>query len=113
MKKSTLAKTFIVAASLPVIAGCVEREVVYQPAPPPPGQTVVVENPGEPPAPKVEAPPPAPDVTFVWIPGAWEWRGNWVWVAGRWDRPHPGRVWMAGHWQHRRHGSVWIGGHWE
>ena len=116
MKKSHLTKTLLIAAGLPLLAGCiVERQprpvvVEQQPAP---ASEVVVENPGEPPPPQVEVIPPSPDVTFVWIGGAWEWRGSWVWVGGHWGpRPHPGAVWVRGGWARHRRGYVWVGGHW-
>jgi hypothetical protein len=117
MKNSILIKTILITAALPLFAGCVERQVVYRDRPvyvqqPPPNAEVVVEQPSEPPPPQVEVQTVAPDPTFVWIGGFWEWRGHWVWVGGHWDRPHPGRVWMRGHWEHRGNGSVWISAGW-
>lgn len=116
MKKSSLTKLLLIVAGLPLLAGCiVERQprrvvVVERPAP---GGEVVVERPTQPPPPQVEVIPPQPDVAFVWIPGAWEWRGRWVWVGGHWGpRPHPSAVWVRGVWIHRGHGYVWVGGHW-
>jgi hypothetical protein len=118
MKKSILKKTLIIAATLPMLAGCVVYErparpvAVVQPAPPPGGE-VVVENPSEPPPPQVEVVPVAPDPAFIWIGGAWEWRAGWVWVGGHWGpRPHPGAVWVRGGWARHRHGYVWVGAHW-
>jgi hypothetical protein len=113
MKNSTLIKTALIAASLPLLAGCVEREVVYRDRPAPSGD-VVVEDPAPPP-PQVEVIPVAPgplDVWF-WAPGSWEWRGRWVWFGGHWGaRPHPGAVWVHSGWGHRGHGRVWVGAHW-
>ena len=117
MKTSTLVKTALIAAGLPLLAGCVEREVVYrdrpvyaQPAPP--DGTVVVDAPAAPP-PQVEVIPVAPDPAFIWIGGSWEWRGSWVWVGGRWaPRPHPGVVWVHGRWGWHGHRRVWIGAGW-
>ena len=112
MKKSILTRTVLIAASLPLLAGCVEREVVYRDRPaPPPGQVVVAEAPAPPP-PQVEVVPVAPDPTFIWIGGSWEWHGSWVWVGGHWDHPRPGHVWVRGHWGGRGHNRVWIGGGW-
>jgi hypothetical protein len=123
MKNSTLIKTALITASLPLFAGCVERQVVYrdrpvyaQPAPPPgappPAAEVVVEDPAPPP-PQVEVIPVAPNPAFIWIGGSWEWRGRWVWAGGHWGpRPHPGAVWVHGGWVHRGHGRVWVGAHW-
>ena len=89
-----------VAAAL-LLAGCVERRVVYvhdqAPAPmPPPTATVVAPPPDSAPqaevAPEVpppgEVPPPpqtevvaiAPGPAYVWVGGAWIWHGGWVWA---------------------------------
>jgi hypothetical protein len=121
MKNSILVKAVIITAALPLFAGCVERQVVYrdrpvyaQPppnAPPPPQAEVVTDNPAPPP-PQVEVVPVAPDPTFIWIGGVWEWRGRWVWARGHWDHPHPGRVWVRGHWDHRPNGYVWVHAGW-
>ena len=116
MKKSLLIKTLLVAAGLPLLAGCIverqPRRVVVVQQPPPSGE-VIVENPGAPPPPLADVQPPAPDPTFVWIGGYYDYgpRG-WVWIGGHWDRPHPGARWMAGHWERRGRGSVWIGAGW-
>ena len=123
MKKSILIKSLLIAASLPLLAGCiVERPArtvtVVQPAPPPggpPPADVVVTQPEAPPPPQVEVVPvaPGPLTLWLWVPGCWEWRGHWVWTAGRWaPRPHPHAVWVAGHWGHRGGGYVWVGGRW-
>jgi hypothetical protein len=118
MKNSTLIKTVLITAALTLFAGCVERQVVYRDRPvyvqqPPPGGEVVVEQPQNPPPPQVEVIPVAPDPTFIWIGGSWEWRGRWVWLGGHWgSRPHPGAVWARGRWEHRAHGSVWISAGW-
>jgi hypothetical protein len=123
MKKTTLVKTVLIAASLPLLAGCVERQVVYRdqpvyvqppPAAPPfaPPAEVVVADPAPPP-PQVEVIPVQPDPSFIWVGGSWEWRGRWCWTGGHWvPRPHPGAVWVHGGWAHRGHGRVWVGAHW-
>jgi len=124
MKNSIIFKSALIAATLPLFAGCVERQVVYRDRPvyvqtpppadgaPPPQTDVVVEAPAPPP-PQVEVVPAAPDPTFVWIGGVWEWRGHWVWTAGRWaPRPHPGAVWVSAHWGYHGHRRVWVGGAW-
>jgi hypothetical protein len=115
MKKTILIKSVLIAASLPLLAGCiVERQprrdvVVQQPAPA--GEVVV--NPGEPPPSQVEVVPMAPDPAFIWIGGNWEWRDRWIWVGGRWGpRPHPGAVWVRGGWARHGHGRVWVESHW-
>ena len=115
MKNSLLIKCALLAAALPLFAGCVEREVVYRDRPaPPPGPGVVDEAPAPPP-PQTEVitVAPGPVEAWYWVPGCWEWRGSWVWVGGRWAaRPHPGAIWVGSHWGwHGRH-RVWVGGYW-
>lgn len=122
MKNSILIKTVIITAALPLFAGCVERQVVYrdrpvyvQPAPnsPPPQSEVVVEDQPPPPPPQVEVIPVAPDPTFIWIGGSWEWRGRWVWAGGHWGpRPHLGAVWVHGGWARHDGRRVWVESHW-
>ncbi|MGO8765944.1 MAG: hypothetical protein ACLQSR_12535 [Limisphaerales bacterium] len=116
MKRSILAKSVLFAIGLPMLAGCVTRVVYTSPPPaaPPPSTTAVqTPPPSQVPPPQVEVRPAQPDVTFVWVPGRWEWRGHWVWFGGYWGAPpHPGAVWVAGHWQWRRHGYVWMEGRW-
>jgi hypothetical protein len=112
MKTSFLIKTVLFAASLPLLAGCVERRVVYRDRPVPAGE-VVIATPENPPPPPVEVVPVCPDPAYVWVGGYWEWRGRWVWCGGRWaPRPHPGAVWAHGHWARHGHGHVWIGAGW-
>jgi hypothetical protein len=112
MKTSTLVKSVLIAASLPLIAGCVEREVVYRPAPSG-GPVVTDENAPPPPQTEVVTTAPGPLTVWLWVPGCWEWRGHWVWVGGHWAaRPHPGAVWIGAHWGWRGHHHVWVRGHW-
>lgn len=114
MKTSTLIKTGLIAASLPLFAGCVERQVIYRDRPAPPGAVVVDEAPAPPP-PQTEIVTiaPGPLDLWFWTPGCWEWRGHWVWVSGRWmSRPHPHAVWVGPHWGGRGHHRVWVGGVW-
>jgi hypothetical protein len=114
MKKSILTKGLLLAASLPLLAGCVvfERQPV---AVAPPSAEVVVAQPENPPAPQVEVmpAPPGPLTLWLWVPGGWEWRGQWVWARGHWaPRPHPHAIWVAGHWDRHDHGYVWVDSHW-
>jgi len=62
--------------------------------------------------------PPRPGADHVWINGMWHWQVNhWMWIAGRWERPHgrdvrwidaryvrEGRYWRyePGHWSDQR-----------
>jgi hypothetical protein len=111
MKISNLTKVSLLAATIPVFAGCVTRVVYTQPPPPP--SAVVVDN--TPPPPQAEVIPPAPgpaDVWF-WAPGEWVWQGQWVWHTGYWRaRPYAGAVWIRGGWGWHGHRRVWVGAHW-
>ena len=112
MRKSIITKIAVIAIGLPVLAGC----VASAPPPPagPPPNAVVEAPPTQPPPTQVEVIPPQPNVAYVWIPGAWEWRGNWVWIHGYWGiPPYQGAFWIRGHWGHRHHRNVWIAGHWQ
>jgi hypothetical protein len=85
--------------------------VYIAPPPPPPTPVVVYQAPPEqvlvvrtaPPPIRYEARPRMPAPGFVWVSGYWAvQRGNWVWVAGRWDRPpRPHAIWVPHHWEKR------------
>ena len=121
MKTSLLKPVFLIAGTAVLATGCVVREEVRyrQPGPPPPvivtqpapgGEVVVTEAP---PPPVVESVTIAPDPTFVWVGGAWIWRGGWVWEPGRWARPpHRGAVWFKPHYEYRGGRHVWVRGYW-
>ncbi len=111
MKKSFVLKSLLLAAVLPVVAGC----VVYRDRPAPPPGEVGTANPGQPPPLQADVivAAPGPLNLWLWVPGCWEWRGHWVWHGGHWAaRPHPGAVWVGPHWGWHRHHRVWIGGTW-
>jgi len=118
MRKSIVVLGPVVVVAL--LAGCVERRVVYvpQPAPgsPPPQAEVAPETPppGEiPPPPQTEVVTVSPGPEYAWMPGVWVWRGRWVWGPGHWViGPHPHAVWYGGHWERRGRRSVWIQGYW-
>jgi hypothetical protein len=117
MKTSNVIKYALIGASLPLLAGCVEREVVYRdrPAPPPSQQIVVEDTTPAPPPVQVEVvtEAPGPLEVWFWVPGCWEWRGSWVWAGGHWaERPHRGAIWVRSGWVVRGHGRVWVSGHW-
>jgi hypothetical protein len=75
----------------------------------------------QPPA-RVEAVPPRPKPTAVWIDGEWAWRrGRWAWLPGRWVEAPPGetfspwvvvrgpdgRLWMApGTWRDAKGNAI-------
>jgi hypothetical protein len=119
MKASFLFKSlWLIGAGSLLATGCVTRErVVYRQAPPPvyvataPPQEVVVTE--APPPVIVESRTSAPGSGFIWIGGAWVWRGHWVWEHGRWARPpHPGYVWRPHHYEYRNGVHIFVGGGW-
>jgi hypothetical protein len=73
VKKSLLTKTLLIAASLPLLAGCIvkrqPRRVVVAEQPAPAGE-VVVESPSEPPPVRVEVQPARPGPDYIWIGAA-------------------------------------------
>lgn len=100
-------------ASLPLLAGCVTREVVYRDRPVP--APVVTEEAPAPPPPQVELVPaaPGPLTSWYWAPGCWEWRGRWIWTGGHWiTRPYARAVWVGPHWGWRGHQRFWVAGTW-
>jgi len=101
MKKLISTRMVSLVAGMALLAGCVTEE-----APP--------SGPENPPPPETEVIPPQTNITFVWTPGYWDWRGRWVWTRGYWGpRPHPGAVWVQGHWGRSRHRNVWVRPHWQ
>ncbi len=112
LKKTNLLTWVLGLSLVPLVEGCVTREVVYQPAPPP--NAVVAGVPAAP-APEEQVIPAAPGPTdvWVWLPGEWVWHGGWVWRPGRWAaRPYAGAIWVNGCWGWRGHHRVWIVAHW-
>jgi hypothetical protein len=116
MKNSIPIKTLLIAAALPLFAGCMS------PAPTNVGSQVATAdnvNVGQP----TQPPPdnqkdvipscPGPRTLWYFIPGQWVWRGQWVWVQGHWrTRPHPGDIWLPGKWVQQDTVYVWQRGHW-
>jgi outer membrane lipoprotein SlyB len=76
---------------------------------PPPAETVEQA----PPPPQTDAVVVAPGPGYIWVPGAWEWRGRWVWAGGYWALPpYPGGVWVEGYWVHGPYGWHRVPGRW-
>ncbi|MGH8024084.1 MAG: YXWGXW repeat-containing protein [Limisphaerales bacterium] len=101
MKTITWTRLVSLAAGLALFAGCATQQ-----APP--------QGPEAPPPPESEVIPPQPNMTFVWTPGYWDWRGRWVWAHGYWGpRLHPGAIWIRGHWFYRGHHRYWMRPHWQ
>jgi outer membrane lipoprotein SlyB len=82
------------------------------PPPPPPVDNVVVTAP-PPPPPLAERVVVAPGPGYVWIGGEWIWRGQWLWIRGRWALPpYPKAVWVGGAWSRGPHGWRHRPGYW-
>jgi hypothetical protein len=75
-----------------------------------PGIRVTVASP----APKYEAPPPAPSHRHIWVPGYWAWQGGkHIWLEGHWAMPpHPGYVWEPARWAQENGAWMFYDGHW-
>ena len=113
MKKSILARSFFIAAGLPLLAGCVERGTVNHHQPP--AAVFIADGAPLPPPPQTEVitVAPGPLDVWLWVPGCWEWRGRWIWVGGHWTaRPYRDAVWVGPHFGYRGHYRVWFGGAW-
>jgi hypothetical protein len=56
----------------------------------------------------------APGPGYVWVPGYYRHDGrDYLWVAGRWDRPPRARArWVPAHWERDRRGWYFVDGHW-
>ncbi len=100
--KPRLALLGVTALGALLLPACASRYYVEQEplAPPPPvarGYVGVAPGPG-----------------YVWIEGAWDWRGGRnYWTPGRWVRPPRSRaIWLPGHWVRERRGSYWRPGYW-
>jgi hypothetical protein len=118
MKKSLLIRPILVIAGASLLAtGCVVREEVGYRGPRARVEVAApvaeVEVGGAPPAPVVESVTVAPDPAFIWIGGAYMWRGGWVWEPGHWARPpHPGAIWVPHRYVFRNGRHVWVRGYW-
>jgi hypothetical protein len=67
-----------------------------------------------PPAPVVEAPPPAPGAGYVWTPGYYNWNGSsYVWTRGAWVMPPAHHHhYVAGAWVHGHRGWYYRSSRW-
>jgi hypothetical protein len=68
----------------------------------------------EPPA-SVESGPSvaAPTTTSFYVPGAWVWRGRYVWRPGVWVEYRANWVWVPAHYRWTPAGYVFIDGYWD
>jgi hypothetical protein len=79
-----------------------------------PAEVVVEAEPPPPPPVQVEVVPAAPGAEWYWTPGyhRW-WHGQYVWVAGRYQRrPYAAAVWAPAHWEVRGRSHVWVEARW-
>jgi hypothetical protein len=114
MKNSNVLKAArLLLAGLLLMTGCAPRERTTYQAPASQADTeVVVEQ--APPLPEVETMTIAPGPGFVWVPGAWSWRSEWVWDQGHWAHPpQPGAVWVSPRYEARDGKHVFIRGGWK
>jgi len=56
---------------------------------------------------------PAPNTTSVYIPGAWVWRGKYVWRPGVWVEYRPNWVWVPARYYWTPAGYVFVEGYWD
>jgi hypothetical protein len=121
MKKSHLFMTaMLLLAGLFFTAGCVNRERMADQSQADQSQVQVSQAGTEvvvdkaPPLPEVETMTIAPGPGFVWVPGAWSWRGDWIWDHGHWAHPpQPGAVWVAPRYEVRDGKQIFIRGGWK
>ena len=116
MKNSILVKSLLIAAALPLLAGCTSTRPTSVAPQVATADNVNVGQPAQPPsANQKDVIPACPGSPALWyfIPGHWDWRGQWVWVQGHWrTRPHPGDIWLPGKWVQQDNVYVWQKGHW-
>ena len=116
MKKSfAFIAALLIAAGTVLVTGCVQERAHHHPsavATAGAGDEIVVTE--APPTPMAESITISPGAGYVWIPGAWDWRGSaWVWVHGQWAHPPaPGAVWVAHRYEERNGTHVFIRGGW-
>jgi hypothetical protein len=120
--KTAFQKLLLLAASGLLIGGCASKpEADDAPqanvaAPGAAGTDLYLVAPTQPPPKdRKDSVPPPPGLAARWwfIPGRWDWRGQWVWVEGHWrPRPHPGDYWIGGQWEKKGDIYVWKQGHW-
>ncbi len=105
---SWVTKPLALAALMSAVALTYGCAVYTEPA----GTEVEVDT--DQPAPIVETVPANPGPGYVWIGGAWDYRGhNWVWEHGHYDRPpRAGAVWVPHSYSVRNGKRVFVHGGW-
>ncbi len=56
---------------------------------------------------------PAPSDDHFWIPGCWEYRGQYVWRPGFWSPSYTNWVWVPDHYTWTPRGCVFVSGYWD
>ena len=76
------------------------------------GQEIIV--PTAPPLPVTEEVTVSPGAGYIWVGGAWNWVGHWVWESGHWARPpRPGMIWVPNQFEYRAGKRVFTRGGWK
>jgi hypothetical protein len=122
MKIPTFTQIILIAAGLPLFAGCMSKPPVDVAPQVATADGVYVGQPTQPPPADqkdIVPPPPGPAPQWWFIAGHWEWRGQYMWVPGHWrTRPHSGDIWLPGKWLEQTNTTqqtnvyVWQSGHW-
>jgi hypothetical protein len=109
---SSLAWVALTLASLVVTSGCGTQLPTNAQPGAGVGQEILV--PTAPPLPVTEEVTVSPGAGFVWVGGAWNWVGHWVWESGHWARPpRPGMTWEPHQFEYRGGKRVFIRGGWK
>jgi hypothetical protein len=116
MKTPASLKILLLAAVLPLFGGCASEPTTQVQPQVGTADNVFTGAPTTPPPdnkPDVIPAPPGPRTLLWFIPGHWEWRGQWAFVQGHWrTRPHPGDIWLPGIWVQQGGIYVWQKGSW-
>jgi hypothetical protein len=57
---------------------------------------------------------PAPDQSYFWIPGCWQWtNNNYAWRPGYWYPGQANWLWMPNHYVYTPRGAVFVNGYWD
>jgi len=111
-RDSSLGWLAITLAGLVLASGCVTRPPAEAESGARVGQEIIV--PTAPPLPVTEDVTVSPGAGFIWVGGAWDWVGHWVWESGHWARPpKPGMTWVPHQFEYRAGKRVFIRGGWK
>lgn len=54
----------------------------------------------------------APDRGHVWVPGFWDWQGDWVWIPGHWEPTQRNVYWVRPRYVPEYGQWRYVPGHW-